>query len=263
MHLEFEGIDNGRDLGGIPVAGGRCVATGRLIRSGHLAAMTEADAARLVDEFGVRTVIDLRTDDEAAKNPDRLDLIPYVDFIRIPIFDIAQFGVTHEGGRLRGAWKLIRTVKKHPERILMDVYAKMVLDGESQQGFRRFFEVLLGAGEGAVLWHCSSGKDRAGVATALLLAALGADREAIMGDYLASNGHMSASSGVRDTLATYHLEEKLEDSIRVLTSADERFLGAAFEAIDREFGGVDRYLAEVLGVGEAERARLIEHFSAV
>lgn len=94
MHLEFEGIDNGRDLGGIPVAGGRCIAGGRLIRSGHLAAMTETDAARLVDGLGVRTVIDLRTDDEAAKNPDRLDLIPYVDFIRIPIFDI-EIGRAH------------------------------------------------------------------------------------------------------------------------------------------------------------------------
>jgi protein-tyrosine phosphatase len=259
VFLEFEGISNARDLGGIPAAGGGSVAVGRLIRSGHLAAMTVDDARALIDELGVRTVIDMRTDDEAAAKPDCVGLLPGVELVRIPIFDIAQFGVTHEGGKLRGAWKLIRTVKKHPERILMDVYSKMVLDEESRSGFRRFFEALLSRGDGAVLWHCSSGKDRAGVATALLLAALGADRDAIMADYLASNGHMgNAGEGVRNTLAAYHLEERLADSIRVLSSADERFLDAAFDAIGREFGGIDRYLADALGLGETERARLCE-----
>ena len=261
MFLEFEGIENARDLGGIPVSGGGRIAPGRLIRSGHLAVMTEADALRLVDELGVHTVIDLRTDDEIAGKPDRLDMLDDVEFIQIPILDIAQFGVTHEGGKLRGAWKLIRTVKRHPERILMDVYAKMVLDDEGRQGFSRFIEVLLDAREGAVLWHCSSGKDRAGLATALLLAAFGADRSEIMADYLASNGHMgNAGEGVRNTLAAYHLEEKLEVSIRVLSSADERFLNAALDAIDREFGGMEGYLEKALGLEEAQRSQLMSKY---
>ena len=58
---------------------------------------------------------------------------------------------------------------------------------------------------------------------------------------------------VRDTLAAYHLEKRLESSIRVLTSADERFLGAAFAAMEREYGSVDGYLEQALGIAGRER----------
>jgi len=259
VFLDLEGVDNARDLGGIRTRDGRAVIPGWLVRSGLLADATPADARFLIEEMGLRTVIDLRNTDEASARPDPHALFAGVEFHHIPILDTSQFGVTHEGGKLRGAWGLIRKVKKHPELIMMETYERMVLDEESRRGFRRFFDVLLEA-KGCVLWHCSSGKDRAGVATALVLSALGVGPDAIMEDYLLTNGHTGTrSQGVRDTLAAYHLEKRLEGSIRVLTSADERFLGAALDAMARECGSIDGYLEQALGIDASQRAALARY----
>ena len=263
MFLELQGVDNARELGGIPAADGRTVAPGRLIRTGLLADATERDVELLVDGMGLAVVMDLRTPEEGEKRPDAPALVERVRHEVVPILGMEQFGVTHEGGSLTGGLAFIRKVKNHPERIMMEVYEKMATDAAAIAGYRRFFEVLLESGGATALWHCSSGKDRAGIAAALLLTALGAPREAAMADYLATNGHLGTrSQGVRDTLAAYHLEERLASSIEVLSSADARFLGAALSAMERGWGSVEGYLADALGVDGAARAELRARYLA-
>lgn len=261
--IVLEGLPNTRDLGGILAADGRYVKHARLLRSGALDKATTRDLETLTDDFNLRTVIDLRTQEERREHPDPADQLEGVRFEDAPVLSAATFGVTHEGGVL-SAIKALRTVRKNPAQIMMEVYEHLVLDEQSQRGFAQFFQDVLAADEGAVLWHCTIGKDRAGLAAALLLHVLGASHEAIMKDYEATNCYVESRAGdIMDALATYGLADKLEASVKVLNSADPRFLQAAFDAIDRTYGGLDAYVRDQVGVTDDQREILRTRYLAL
>ena len=258
--IELEGLPNTRDIGGIPAADGRYVKHARLIRSGALERATERDLRVLFDDYGVRTVIDLRTEEERREKPDPEDGLQGVRFENAPLLNTATFGVTREGG-LRDMLKTLKTVQDDPARIMMDVYTSMMVDEESREGFAAFFDDVLAAGEGAVLWHCTIGKDRAGLATALLLHVLGAPREAILKDYEATNRYVgSLTEDVSEQLAKYHLAGALGKSIHLINAADPRYLQAAFDAVERQYSGLDAYVRDELGVADGKRAELRERY---
>ena len=239
-HIELEGLPNTRDIGGIPAADGRYVKHARLLRSGALAGATERDLEVLLDDFGVRTVIDLRTEEERREKPDPEDGVEGVRFEDAPVLNTATLGVTREGG-IKGALKMLRAVQDDPAQIMRDIYERMVLDTQ----------------EGAVLWHCTIGKDRAGLAAMLLLHVLGASHDDIMRDYEATNRYVaSRTEDIMDALATYHLAGKLDKSIQVIYAADPRFLQAALDSIDREFGGLDAYVEKAVGITDEKRDTL-------
>ena len=175
-HIELEGLPNTRDIGGIRAADGRYVKHARLLRSGALAGATERDLEVLLDDFDVRTVIDLRTEEERREKPDPEDGLEGVRFDDAPVLNTSTLGVTREGG-IKGALKMLRAVQDDPAQIMMDIYERMVLDEASQRGFASFFDDVLDTPDGAVLWHCTIGKDRAGLAAMLLLHVLGASHE--------------------------------------------------------------------------------------
>ena len=258
--IELEGLPNTRDIGGIPAADGRYVKHARLIRSGALERATERDLRVLFDDYGVRTVIDLRTEEERREKPDPEDGLQGVRFENAPLLNTATFGVTREGG-LRDMLKTLKTVQDDPARIMMDVYTSMMVDEESREGFAAFFDDVLAAGEGAVLWHYTIGKDRAGLATALLLHVLGAPREAILKDYEATNRYVgSLTEDVSEQLAKYHLAGALGKSIHLINAADPRYLQAAFDAVERQYSGLDAYVRDELGVADGKRAELRERY---
>ena len=214
----------------------------------------------LFDDYGVRTVIDLRTEEERREKPDPEDGLQGVRFENAPLLNTATFGVTREGG-LRDMLKTLKTVQDDPARIMMDVYTSMMVDEKSREGFAAFFDDVLAAGEGAVLWHCTIGKDRAGLATALLLHVLGAPREVILKDYEATNRYVgSLTEDVSEQLAKYHLAGALGKSIHLINAADPRYLQAAFDAVERQYGGLDAYVRDELGVADGKRAELRERY---
>lgn len=255
-HIELEGLPNTRDIGGIRAADGRYVKHARLLRSGALAGATERDLEVLLDDFDVRTVIDLRTEEERREKPDPEDGLEGVRFDDAPVLNTSTLGVTREGG-IKGALKMLRAVQDDPAQIMMDIYERMVLDEAGQRGFASFFDDVLDTPDGAVLWHCTIGKDRAGLAAMLLLHVLGASHEDILRDYEATNRYVaSRTEDIMDALATYHLAGKLDKSIQVINAADPRFLQAALDAIDREFGGLDAYVEKALGITDEKRDAL-------
>ncbi|MEG1826864.1 MAG: tyrosine-protein phosphatase [Gordonibacter sp.] len=254
--IMLEGLPNTRDIGGIEGAHGRFVKHARLLRSGALAGATERDLEVLADDYDLRTVVDLRTEDERREKPDPEDALVDVRFDHVPVLNTETLGITHGGG-LRDALKILRQVQDDPAKIMMEIYPRILLDEASQRGFATFFEDVLATEEGSVLWHCTIGKDRAGLATVLLLQVLGASPKAIMKDYQATNRYVaSRAQEIMDALASYHLAGKLDDSIQVINSADPRFLGAALDAVDREFGSLDAYVEKALGVTADKRAAL-------
>ena len=134
------------------------------------------------------------------------------------------------------------------------MYRSLVTQDYSIAHYRQFFAHLLAQTDGALLYHCSAGKDRVGVGTMLLLTALGVDWPVIVENYLITNERMAAST---DCLLTavkdYDLTEAERDVIRTFDSADAEFLTAARDAAAQRCGSMDAFLSQALGVGEAER----------
>lgn len=252
-HIDFEGLPNTRDLGGMLVADGRFIKHKLLLRSGALYKATERDISVLLDEYHLRTVVDLRTEEERREHPDPEDALMGVHVEDVSVLNAATLGITHEGGVL-SALKALRAVQKHPAQVMIDLYPDMLLSENSQRGFAEFFNSVVATEEGSVLWHCTVGKDRAGLATALLLHTLGVPTDAIKTDYEVTNRYVeSRSQDIMDTLATYGLADKLDESIQILNSADPRFLQAALDAVAKRYGSLDAYVRDVLGVADETR----------
>lgn len=230
--IAFEGISNCRDLGGLPGAAGRRIRPGQLYRAAHLGAATEADRAKL-RRLGVTLTADLRTDLERQQKPDRLPegmaLLPR------PIFDEVTAGITREDGT--------------PAPLIMPdmeaLYRVMVTAAPCRESLRAVLVALMErAAEGeAVLWHCTAGKDRCGVVSALLLAALGAKRETIMADYLVTNEISGPESrAVYQKLLAEGFAEEDAARVREVFLAKESYLNAALDAAEEEYGSLEAYL---------------------
>ena len=216
-------IQNRRDLGKIRTRDGKMIRPGMLIRSAHLfqAEKNELD--------GISAVIDLRTTEERHQAPDRT----YgADYYPMPVFDGSIPGVSHE-----------QTAEIPDVPDMAVLYAQMM--SSCADAFR---EILLRIMEhdfssGAILWHCTEGKDRCGMTTALLLELLGVDRSIIMEDYLKTN-LTSIPKAVRMRERARENGTAFAEKLYHLYIADQRYLESAWEAMG------ERFFAEKLNIPE-------------
>lgn len=245
--IGLRGVHNCRDLGGLPASGTKVIASRRLIRSGELGDATKADAAQLQGE-DLRLVVDFRTDDERAHSPEPEKLLPGVKFVHIPVVTASALGVTHEGG-LAG---LVHEGLEYEHDALgkmVKLYQGIVLSKEGQQGYGRFFQLLLDQEEGSVLWHCTAGKDRTGIAAALITLTLGVPRSMVVESYLASNRYTEPlASKALEALGRKHILPGVAHTVHTLYRVNERFLNGALDAIATNYGSIRAYLDEALGV---------------
>lgn len=248
----LEGVRNFRDVGGLATVDGGRVAPGRLFRSGHLAHATDADQAFL-RTLGLRTVFDFRNAaDLELDGPDVA--LPGARNVNIPLSDPA------EGAEF---WRLVRhgdlallrgelTDGRAADRMRRS-YREMVLQRTAEHG--RVLRALADGGAPALL-HCAAGKDRAGLTVAVVLLALGVDRDAIAADYLESNAPHRRYLVRRGAHAEGGLSPEVTELLAPLFEARAEYLEAAFAQLDEVWGGSDRYLAEGLGFSAADRERL-------
>ena len=138
--------------------------------------------------------------------------------------------------------------------VAREMYPTLFFNPDCQAQFAKFFRHVITTESGAVLYHCTQGKDRTGVASALLLAALGASRETIVADFDATNRVYEAD--VKKYSRRVRLFGGKEEEIGVVKA----FLGCntdnfvkALDRIDAEYGSLDSYLEKVLGVTPEDR----------
>ncbi len=254
----LRGQINARDLGGIRAAGGRTVKKHKLIRSGELSRLTEADLEKLT-HIRLSAVVDLRSPSELALKKDRLP--DGVRFVHCPVVSDLIPGITRESvedpydGLKRADYA--RDLREGGMAKMRSLYPILVESENAVQQYRRFFDCVLANGDGAVLFHCAMGKDRAGVAAALLLYALGASREDIMRDYMYT-ALVCAEKIRSDTDACRELtnDEELLESIYWLNTTHESYLDAMFRSCTEQCGSVERYLAEKLGLTQNKLSQL-------
>jgi protein tyrosine/serine phosphatase len=171
--VRLDGVENVRDLGGVPLRGGGRTAFGQLLRCARLAEATEADVEFLTEKYGVRTVIDLRTPREVEKDgPSPLELAG-VRTEHLSVLPEGQRPLPREGEDPK-VFNYRGYLRFRPENMLAAV------------------RLLTEPDAGPALVHCAAGKDRTGVFSALVLDAVGAVRDAVVADYSLSNQELEA-----------------------------------------------------------------------
>lgn len=249
--IPLEGVHNTRDLGGYLTLDGRSIRPRRLIRSGALCSLTERDKEILTGEYGLRTVVDFRTEAERTERPD--PMLDNVAYIPNPILEEKALGITREKETDSDVVSMVLGQLKEGEgsgiRYMENMYGNLVTDSYSKKQYANFFQILLSHGDGAVLWHCTAGKDRVGMGTALLLGALGIPRGQIIADYMKFNEF--DAENINHSVCT--VAEKtgntgLAEQLRVLFSVHESYIRTVFEWIEKEYGALERYLSEEMNM---------------
>ena len=212
----------------------------RLFRSDHLGALDAHDASQ-IQALGIRRVLDFRGVHERTSAACRVPGVEVHSLAIEPTIVQVLAELTEAGHRLGEA-----DVARH----MQDTYRGFVRASAGR--FAEFFDLLLASAEPTV-FHCTAGKDRTGVAAALVLHALGATREEILRDYLLTNERLKPP-----TVVWRGLEPHVA---RVLWGVRPEFLQAAFDAIDADWGGLDPFLERALGVGPSQRRRLRELYA--
>ncbi len=259
--IKLEGLNNTRDLGGIRTMDGKTVRSGRLIRSGALRRATESDAEMLVNTLKLRAIVDFRIDDEKDDSPD--PAWPGVARYEIPILEVAQMGITQETGARMNMMAIFQAYQNGTldtdKDYLAGVYTPIVSSDNCIQGYREFFNLLMTRDEGATLYHCSAGKDRVGIATALILTALGVDRAAIVADYMATDLFMKDSNDAMiQSITALVKDEKVANLIRTMTGVKETYINSVFEYIEGNFPSMEAFFAERLDIDADGLARFKE-----
>ena len=221
--------------------GGRSLRWRLLFRSDHLAGLSETDRAHLAG-LGLSTALDFRGLEESAAEPYELPGVQRVSLAIEPTVvqrmqDLAQAGQALTGPRVAA--------------LMCDLYRSLVNDQSPR--FAEFFEHLLAA-RGGVVFHCTAGKDRTGLAAALLLLALGVPRAVVLEDYLITNEVFRAPTVVRSEIPA--------EALAVLWRVQRDFLDTALDAIEADHGGLQRYLRHRLRLSHAALQALAERYLA-
>ena len=250
--LPFEKTENFRQLGGYRTKDGRQVRFGLLYRSGALAdaVHTPHDKA-LLQSLGLRVVCDFRSASERSYKPDpelpgviRQDIAAIRDSGGRDVnFDIASF-FTMTADQLA---QVLHQVQSS--------YASLPFDNPAYQGM---FAYLLN-GKAPLLFHCTAGKDRTGVAAALLLLALGVPRKGVVEDYLLTNPCRAATrAALREKFSAHFdtADPRRERIVEVFTGVSAENLQLALDAIDRAYPTFEAYLQDQYNINAAALCRL-------
>jgi protein-tyrosine phosphatase len=241
-HVLARGACNFRDLGGYRTNDGRRVRTGKVFRSGVLDQLDPGDP--VVAELSMAVVIDLRTGRERTKRPSNL---PEAWRAGLWARDYETSGGDHT--------TISQALSADEIRAIMHkVYRKMPFE---QAGSYRMLFGRLAAGDLPLLFHCHGGKDRTGVGAALLLDVLGVPRPVVLADYALTEECLARDKSVIER-GSSKVPPEVQLARAPLMRADPAYLESMFDKLDKDFGGVEGYLEESLGVDHAARDRIRE-----
>lgn len=236
-------VFNFRDLGGAQTQDGRTIRSGLVYRSGDMSAMTPQDQQTLLDG-NITNVIDLR---DATERADKPDVLPgEINFKVADVLAGLQGGATNEplpitlshglfdvtSGSTNvqpSTFGLVGEAMLYP--VMTNLHSANAAYGELLR--------TIAHTDGATVFHCTAGKDRTGWGSAILLTVLGVSRDGVNADFLATNN----AFGNPD-------------------AAQEAWLDASFNAVDRIYGDFDTYVRDGLGIDQgtvdALKAKLLK-----
>ena len=251
--IDFSGIANAREFYGYINSDGLRVKPGSLIRSGHLHDASSKDTEMLAGTYKLGTMIDFRSDAEIRENPDQI--VPEAKYIHLPMLDVPSgLDAAKEDDPGRRLYFLASAGLAADT----EMYLKLVFGDMSKTALKQFFGLLLeNSGRRAVLFHSTGGKDRTGVAAALLLSLLGFDDEYIIADYLYTN--TANGSLIRNDLAAvteYTSDKSRLDRVRRINGVQAYLLEFVLSKIRIEYGSVTGFAKESYGLSDDDMNEL-------
>ena len=249
--IKNEKVPNLRDLGGMEGADGKQIRSGLLFRSEQLYHASEKDVAFL-EALPLKKIMDFRNPKEAAEKPD--PCLKGCTNVPLSIIDEATLVSWENDKTLKGA-RESEAAKNDPKtgaEGMCEIYRNFVRIEYSRAQYARFLKEILDTQDGAVLWHCTLGKDRCGWGSVLVQSMLGVSREAIVADYLYTNECLKDEiAGMMAMLQKMTEKTNLGNAGAALVEAREEYLQAAFDEIDRLYGSMDAFLRDGLAVDES------------
>ncbi len=253
--IPLQGANNTRDLGGFKTVDGKVIKKHRLIRSGELAKLTYSDVQVLKNEYGLKKIVDLRTDMEVSHKPD--PEIEGVEFEHIPFVDTQTVGITREKNIVISAIKKIKSMEESATEYMESMYRALITSEHCIKNIKRFFEVLLENEEGSVIFHCSAGKDRVGAACMILLSILGVPQDTILKDYLATQKFGQKYNQKYESLAKcLSKNAKVSEYAGIFLSTNKDFILAMYDEIEKIYGTIENYADKCLGLDAEKREKL-------
>ena len=249
--VPLDGGINFRDIGGYVNTQGRTVKWRKIMRCGHLANLTEGDLDTL-ESIGVSKIHDFRREEEQTQNPSTAIRAEFVDDYQMSIGDISRFWEFLFDGQMSA---------QASHDLVVNSYRKCT--AAVIPAFSRFMRHIVDNDQGASVFHCSAGKDRTGMAAALILSALDVPRETIIEDYMLTIEHYDSErliDLVEGHLRTAKVETWDRSWLVPYCSVHEDNIVAFLEAIDAEYGDVKAYLTGALDLSQADIDKMQHSF---
>lgn len=250
--VQLQGAFNFRDLGGYKTTDGKTVKWGKLFRGEELGHLTPADL-ETIQEMGIKTNVDYRTDAEVKALSD--PTIAGVKYVRT---DAGNAGSTADlqsmiaSGMMKDADTAVQ---------MMAGFNKQMVD--DPKFYVQLMELLNDPKNIGLLQHCTAGKDRTGLGSAIILLTLGVDEKTVMEDYLLSNFYRAeANKKMIDGVKQQIKDENVVAAISTLMGVQKEFLQAAIDEMKAKYGSIDAFIEKGLGVTKQERAKLKAMYTA-
>ena len=236
---------NTRELGGLKTKDGKTIKHNHLIRSGLLKRLSLEDI-ELLKSHNLKVVIDFRSEQEFINKPDvRIDNVKYLNFPAL------KHDVSKNKDNKHSDSNLLQLVDKETGgmKMLLKTYHELVTSDEGIKAYQNFFKTLIEE-EGAILWHCSQGKDRAGLAAFFLEYMLGVPMEECIKDYLYTNIAMELKIKQLTpiVLNQSNNDRTLLPHLKDVFTAKIEYLNEAINTINSTYGSIDNFIINILKV---------------
>jgi protein-tyrosine phosphatase len=257
--LSYDNLPNIRDLGGMPARGGGTIKRGRLIRCGHLGEISDNDLKKLTGLLSV--IADFRTTREKTRQPDKA--VPDTTYYHIPLVDSLTPGITRE---TEADVSIVTRLLFKPEEArtyMCRLYSSMATGRTQLAGYSQFLRILKEPHDRAILWHCTVGKDRAGIGAVLIEEALGVPRDEIFADYLYTRECLRDEIlNICNTIKKNAAADSplADEALSYLFGVDEDYLLSFYNTVEKEYGDMAFFFEKKLGITAEDRAALQEMY---
>lgn len=253
-------VVNARDLGGYVMPDGSRIRKGMLMRGGSTANASEEDLRILHDRYHLAKLFDFRTSLETGRQPDKM--VEGAQYIWMPAFNedrqvMEKMSLPPSAYEHLEDWLAENSWQPRVQKVASMLYEGMVTNDFTIMQYAGFLQNILSTEEGSVYWHCSQGKDRTGLGSALVLAALGADRDLIMMDFEISADYYKQDIERAEARVSTDAEKAV---MRTFVSVNSEYFSQALDMLEKEYGSLHNFITDALLLSDEDMEILRERY---